>query len=80
MEDLQRVVVEQDGRFLMIPYGEENPKYPLITDGQIQSDILELIGKDEAWLTESLAKLGHKDLSRLFLVEYREGKLLVTAA
>lgn len=78
VEDLKRVVVEQNGQLLIIPYGEENPKYPLITDGQIQTDILELVGKDEAWLTESLAELGYHDLSRLFLVEYREGKLLVS--
>lgn len=79
VEDLQRVVVEQDGRLLIIPYGEENPKYPLVTDGQIQTDILEIIGKDDAWLTETLADMGYRDLSRIFLVEYRDGKLLVSA-
>ena len=79
VEDLQRVVVEQDGRLLIIPYGEENPKYPLVTDGQIQTDILEIIGKDETWLTETLAGMGYRDMSRIFLVEYRDGKLLVSA-
>ena len=79
VEDLQRVVVEQDGRLLIIPYGEENPKYPLVTDGQIQTDILEIIGKDDTWLTETLAGMGYRDLSRIFLVEYRDGKLLVSA-
>ena len=79
VEDLQRVVVEQDGRLLIIPYGEENPKYPLVTDGQIQTDILEIIGKDDTWLTETLADMGYRDLSRIFLVEYRDGKLLVSA-
>lgn len=79
VEDLQRVVVEQNGQLLIIPYGEENPKYPLVTDGQIQTDILEIIGKDDAWLTETLADMGYRDLSRIFLVEYRDGKLLVSA-
>lgn len=79
VENLQRVVVEQNGQLLIIPYGEENPKYPLVTDGQIQADILEIIGKDDAWLTEALANMGYRDLSRIFLVEYRDGKLLVTA-
>ena len=78
-EDLQRVVVEQNGQLLIIPYGEENPKYPLVTDGQIQTDILEIIGKDDTWLTETLAGMGYRDLSRIFLVEYRDGKLLVSA-
>ena len=78
-EDLQHVVVEQNGQLLIIPYGEENPKYPLVTDGQIQTDILEIIGKDETWLTETLAGMGYRDLSRIFLVEYRDGKLLVSA-
>lgn len=79
VENLQRVVVEQNGQLLIIPYGEENPKYPLVTDGQIQADILEIIGKDDAWLTEALANMGYRDLSRIFLVEYRDGELLVTA-
>ena len=41
--------------------------------------VLVSIGKDDAWLTETLADMGYRDLSRIFLVEYRDGKLLVSA-
>ena len=70
--------MEQNGRAARDSLRRRTRSTRVITDGQIQRDILELIGKDEAWLTESLAKMGHRDLSRLFLVEYREGKLLVS--
>lgn len=46
MKDVKRAIVEQNGQLIIIHYGEENPKFPLITDGHLQTDILEVIGKD----------------------------------
>ena len=46
-EKVKRAVVEQDGELIITQEGEENPKFPLITDGQLQTDILQVIGKDE---------------------------------
>ena len=40
---VKRVVVEQDGELIITQEGEENPKFPLITDGQLQTDILQVI-------------------------------------
>ena len=51
---VKRAVVEQNGQFILIQEGEENPKFPIITDGQLHPDILEIIGKDEQWITEKL--------------------------
>lgn len=74
---VKRAVIEQDE--LQIVYeGEENPKYPLITDGQIQNDILRVIGKDEEWLTQELNKRGIKSHRDVFLAEYEDGKLYFT--
>lgn len=36
---VKRAVFEQNGQ-LIIKAGEENPKFPVITDGQVQNDIL----------------------------------------
>ena len=46
-DDVKRAIVEQNGQLIIIQSGEENPKFPIITDGQVQHDILKVIGKDE---------------------------------
>ena len=75
---VKRAVVEQNGQLLLVVAGEENLKYPLLTDGVAQSNVLEAIDKDVKWLREELAKQGYDDLSKLFLVDYLGGQLVVT--
>ncbi|WP_314558616.1 DUF421 domain-containing protein [uncultured Parvimonas sp.] len=77
MKDIKRAIVEQNGQLIIIHYGEENPKFPLITDGHLQTDILETIGKDEDWLIEELKKQGLNKYSDVFLGEYVDGKLIL---
>ena len=77
IKDVKRAVVEQNGQFIIIHYGEENPKFPLITDGHLQTDILEVIGKDEDWLIAEIKKQGLNKYSDVFLGEYVDGKLIL---
>ena len=77
MKDVKRAIVEQNGQLIIIHYGEENPKFPLITDGHLQTDILEVIGKDEDWLIEGIKKQGLEKYSDVFLGEYVDGKLIL---
>lgn len=77
MKDVKRAIVEQNGQLIIIHYGEENPKFPLITDGHLQTDILEVIGKDEDWLIEEIKKQGLEKYSDVFLGEYLDGKLIL---
>lgn len=77
MKDVKRAIVEQNGQFIIIHYGEENSKFPLITDGHLQTDILEVIGKDEDWLIEEIKKQGLEKYSDVFLGEYVDGKLIL---
>ena len=70
MKDVKRAIVEQNGQLIIIHYGEENPKFPLITDGHLQTDILEVIGKDEDWLIAEIKKQGLNKYSDVFLGEY----------
>lgn len=76
---VKRAVVEQDGELIITHEGEENPKFPLITDGQLQTDILHVIGKDEKWLLKEMKKQGLKAYGDVFLGEYVDGKLILTA-
>lgn len=77
MKDVKRAIVEQNGQLIIIHYGEENPKFPLITDGHLQTDILEVLGKDEDWLIEEIKKQGLEKYSDVFLGEYVDGKLIL---
>lgn len=77
IKDVKRAVVEQNGQLIIIHYGEENPKFPLITDGHLQTDILETIGKDEDWLIEEIKKQGLEKYSDVFLGECVDGKLIL---
>ena len=70
--------VKQNGQLLVVMAGEENLKYPLLTDGSVKTTVLEAIDKDEAWLRAELAKMGYSDPSKLFLVDYLGGQLVVT--
>ncbi|EFM64114.1 hypothetical protein HMPREF0634_0047 [Peptostreptococcus stomatis DSM 17678] len=79
IRDVKRAVVEQNGQLIIIHPGEENPKFPLITDGHLQMDILEVIGKDEDWLIEEIEKQGLNKYSDVFLGEYVDGKLILEA-
>ena len=78
-EKVKRAVVEQNGQLIITQEGEENPKFPLITDGQLQTDILQVMGKDETWLLKEMNKQGLKAYSDVFLGEYVDGKLNLTA-
>ena len=74
----ERAIVEQNGQLIIIQSGEENPKFPIITDGQVQHDILKVIGKDEEWLLEELKKQGIEKCSDVFLGEYVNKQLKLT--
>lgn len=74
---VKRAVLEQNGQLIVVQMGDENPKYPIITDGVVQADVLDTIGKDEAWLLETLAKDGYNNPSDIFIAEYDKGLVRV---
>ena len=57
--------------------GEENPRYPLVTDGTIQVQALDSIDKTEEWLLERLKEQGVESISDVFLAEYENGNLKI---
>ena len=77
-KDVKRAVIEQNGQLIVIQAGEENPKFPVITDGQVHTDILKMIGKNEEWLIEELKKQGVDKQSKVFLGEYVDNTLILT--
>ena len=74
--DVKRAVLEPNGQLTVIQYGEQNARYPLIIDGQVDEDVLELVEKDRVWLNAELraADCAVKDI---YIGEYKDGVLMV---
>ena len=58
---------------------KDHVRYPLISDGQLNVDVLELINQDEEWLIGKLNKIGYKDLSEIYIAEYINGDLRIVS-
>ena len=77
VKKVKRAVLEQNGQLIIVLQDEENPKYPIITDGTVQTNILEIIDKDMNWLQEQLKEIGYENISDIFLAEYDNGKITI---
>ena len=75
IRNVKQAVLEQNGQLILVMLGEENPRYPLITDGTIQAQALDSIDKTEEWLLERLKEQGVESVSDVFLAEYENGNL-----
>ena len=77
MKQVKRAMQEQNGQLIVVQMGDENPKYPVVTDGVIQVEILETIGRSEEWLLDNLSKQGHDNVANIFIAEYDKGVVSV---
>ena len=77
MKQVKCAVQEQNGQLIVVQIGDENPKYPVVTDGVIQVDVLESIGRNEEWLLDNLSKQGYDNVANIFIAEYDKGVVSV---
>ena len=77
MKQVKRAMQEQNGQLIVVQMGDENPKYPVVTDGVIQVEILETIGRSEEWLLDHLSKQGYDNVANIFIAEYDKGVVSV---
>ena len=77
MKQVKRAMQEQNGQLIVVQMGDENPKYPVVTDGVIQVEILETIGRREEWLLDNLSKQGYDNVANIFIAEYDKGVVSV---
>lgn len=77
IKKVKQAILEQNGQLIIVLYGEENPKYPIITDGTVQPNILDIIDKDMEWLETKLKEIGYDNISQIFLAEYEAGEISV---
>ena len=78
ISDVKRAILEQNGQFIIVQNGEEHVRFPLITDGQVQTNILEVLDLEENWLESELKRQGYESASEVYLAEYNSGNLIIT--
>lgn len=78
VEKIKNCIFEQNGQLTIIENDEANIRFPIISDGQTNIDVLELIHKSEAWLQQQVEEAGYNSISDVFLGEYINGQLRLT--
>lgn len=76
IRSIKRAVLEQNGQMSIIQYGDDDLRYPLIIDGQLDPDILDIIERDEDWVEQQL-KEQNISVSDVYIGEYLNGELVV---
>ena len=69
LHDLQLVQREANGSLTVRRKGEGGVNYVLVSNGQVVTDNLELVHRDEEWLFAELSSAGVGEVEDLFLVE-----------
>lgn len=72
-------ILKQNGQLVVIENDEENIRFPLINDGRINQDVLELIHHDEAWVEQQVRQAGYAEIGDIFLEEYIHGQVHLVA-
>lgn len=74
-KDVKSAIMEPNGKLTILDKNSETPKSPLISNGRINYDVLELIDHEEEWLINMLNKQGIESPREIFLAEYRNKEL-----
>lgn len=77
-KEVKSAIMETNGKLTIIDMQSATPKFPIISNGRINQDILEVIGRDEKWLISSVNSQGIEHIQDIFLVEYVNGELNLT--
>lgn len=78
VSQVKRAVLEQNGQLTVIEYGDQNPHYPIIYDGQPNMEVLDGIDQDLDWLEEQVNQAGYKNIRDIFVAEYIDGTIRLT--
>ena len=74
--DVKRAVLEQNGQLSVVQFGEENIRFDLINDGQINQFTLDVIEKDREWLEQEVQAQGYS-IKDVYIAEYNGGKVVI---
>lgn len=71
-------ILEQNGQLVIIENDEHNVRFPLISDGLLNNDVLELIHRDRDWVNAQIKQAGYHNIEDIYLGEYISGRLRIT--
>ena len=77
-EDVKSAIMETNGKLTIIDMKSSAPRFPLISNGKLNEDVLEIIGHDKDWVKSKLKEHGIDSINDVFLGEYVKGRLVVT--
>ncbi|WP_125770057.1 DUF421 domain-containing protein [Companilactobacillus furfuricola] len=75
IRNVKRAIFEQNAQLTVVMKDERNIRYPIVLDGKINDDELDIIGKDSKWVEEKLAEHDLK-ISEVYLANYINGKVI----
>ncbi|MEJ6400319.1 DUF3290 family protein [Nicoliella lavandulae] len=77
LQQVSKVTLEQNGELNINNYHDTTTNLPIITDGNVNEDVLEHIHKDESWLMNLLSEQ-HHDIKDVYLGQIVNGDLVLT--
>ncbi|MBW1605894.1 DUF3290 family protein [Lactobacillus sp. Sy-1] len=77
LQQVSKVTLEQNGELNINNYHDTTTNLPVITDGNVNDDVLEHINKSQEWLM-NLLKQQHHDIKDVYLGQILNGDLVLT--
>lgn len=74
IKKVKRAVLETNGQLTVTKFGDSSYNYPVINDGNINYDALDLINKNEVWLMKNLKSYNVEDI---YMAVWEDGDLLI---
>lgn len=73
--EVKRAIVEQNGSVTVLRFGAGSIRYPVIIDGQVDPDVLDITDKDQSWLDTELKQHGIDNIKDVYMATFRNSKL-----
>lgn len=78
IKTVQRAILEQNGSITVLGKDDTDIRFPVIVDGQVDPDVLEVMRHDEEWLKKELQKQGITEIRDVYMAKYRNSKWDIT--
>ncbi len=78
IREVERAILELNGQLTIVKQGETNIKFPLVMDGKISEEGLDIIRKDADWLKAELNNRGYNP-EDVYMANYVDGRLIIAA-
>lgn len=74
ISQVKRAILEQNGSITILGKYDEDVRFPVIIDGKVDTDVLQVMDKDQQWLDHELDGQGIVDIKDVYMAKYRHHK------